>query len=507
MLLLRHHCITQYLLPTLPRRALSDQQAYEHVETHGQSINHSRTQTRQKTAPTKTIPMKLYGNADTTPQRKAQAAVSNTTAFGTKAKPNRQKSHMHTVILATGLHGGIGNQIYCMLEALVLARRAGLTILSPSTIARTFSEPQASPTPFAHPGRDYWDNAHTSTQVPVINTLPESCDKQFQIYYHVHRGKVHQTISKSSISGRAKMEICFHVGTYSHEQSFAQCADWGLRDTVFESRALPISNDGDDSFVRELAGLRMGILPKGAMVQPGASVCVFVDGHSFNRGGLVMRDYLYSHMHLLQPSVRIRKLMSDLLRKHSVEIGQLAVLHLRYDESECLHNKFVTKEISEQRVCVRVLMTPREKDTVYWASISEVRDSLLRVMHKEQARMLYIAASPYAPVIIVSRLVRALESVGVKVVPAFVRDLKHDELNFVERELAVRAKVFIGDYASTWTGTVYYKRRTLGKVSHWCAGLRDVEDGPYAIRSALRPPQWFENQSDIHLPSLIASTS
>lgn len=404
------------------------------------------------------------------------------------------------VIMATGLHGGVGNQIYCFLEALTLARRAHLTILSPSAIARTFAPENrsapahATPTPFAYLGGEYWDNARISDIVPVVDALPVACKKSLHIYYYTHRSPKEVPMKQGLISTRALMEICFHIGGYNGLESFQQCAARALRKTVFLSRSLPITADVDDSFVAELAALRRDVFPSGVKAPPaGAPVCVFVDGHSYNKRGTQAREYLYSHMHFLHSSKRIRKITDALVKKHNVKYSDMLVMHLRYDEKECFNNRPVD---AASKVCIRTGMKPGTKDSVYWAGMEEVVASVAELMHKSKTHAFYLAASPYAPPDVVSKLMEKLQNVKVKVVRSFGDMLPHDDLNFVERQLAVQAKVFIGDYASTWTGTVYYKRRTLGKITLWCAGLRDIETGPYSLKNALKPPSWFEKQLD-----------
>ena len=67
--------------------------------------------------------------------------------------------------------------------------------------------------------------------------------------------------------------------------------------------------------------------------------------------------------------------------------------------------------------------------------------------------------------------------------------------NLVERQLATNAKLFVGDFGSTWSGTVYYKRRTLSKETVWACRLLELCDdlGHYRFEGILREPEWFES--------------
>lgn len=235
-------------------------------------------------------------------------------------------------------------------------------------------------------------------------------------------------------------------------------------------------------FVDELSALHgTSVLPTGR-ADKGRGACVVVDGHSFNIAGQEGHEYLYSFMHYLEHSRKIREEAKKWAAK------DIAVFHLRYDENECVVSPSV-----EEKICIRVQLASRRKGTVYWAGVSELVTGIVKAMDIEGVRTVYLAASPYVPGKILDKLRKALGE-KVKVAARVDSRLDHNEQNFVERELAIRAKCFIGDFASTWSGTVYYKRRTLGMKTFWSSVLlgKNGSLGYYIAEAAIPEPEVFE---------------
>lgn len=408
------------------------------------------------------------------------------------------------------MRGGTGNQIYSLIQALILAHRASLTLSIPFVPARAIPfHSTLAPTRFGYPGEHLWDIRHMSRIAPVVShshPYVRRC-RAIHLYYSVHRSAttVHP-LTASTLPSYTNDQLCAALAPNNQSLALhlttAQCAAPLLNTTTFRSRVLPLSNSVDNSFIHELAAIRNRLSYPASSVPPSDPVCVFVEGSSSNFANLTAIDYLYSYMHHLQPSHHIRHTVDQLVSHHEIDLSYLAVMHLRYDENECFpksHPRF------QGRLCLRVKLPTRRNDTIYWAPLEQVVKSVRASLHYHRARAVYLAASPYAPASVVSDLIHAFQASGVKVVPRVGTRLGHDLQNFIERELAIRALLFIGDFGSSWSATVHYKRRTLGRSTVWCAALCNITDPAYTLTGRLHPPSWFETNFVELAPLLVNS--
>lgn len=401
-------------------------------------------------------------------------------------------------ILFTAVRGGTGNQVYSIIQALILAHRASLTLAMPFIPARAVPEQSPRPpTGHGYPGEHLWDidlMSHIAPVIPYSHPQAQRCSKM-HVYYAAYRSTppVHP-LSPHSLPQSTRNELCARVSamnrSLAEDLAVEHCAALALNSTVFRSKALPLSRFIDNSFIHELLTLRNRSAPPANAIPHSQPLCIFVDGVSYNFGNLTGIEYGYSYVHYLQPSAHIGNIVDGLIRRHHIVMPYLAVMHLRYDEHECFPSN--PPPDAHNRICLRVKLPTRRNDTVFWAPVDLVVKSVIACLHRHRARALYIAASPYAPKSTVQKLVSGFSSRGVKVVPRVGVDLGHDLQNFVERELAVRALVFIGDFGSSWSATVHYKRRTLGRHTVWCAGLCNVTDPSYSLTGRLERPSWFE---------------
>lgn len=202
---------------------------------------------------------------------------------------------------------------------------------------------------------------------------------------------------------------------------------------------------GSDEFIRELKQL------------PRKEKCIWISGHTYDRAGSEGDEYLYSHMHYLKAHPRI----TNAAKKWP--LSALGVVHIRYDEEVCKTNTH-----NSSYICVRATKDGRQKTgQVYWAPIKEYVQKMAGVLHSEGVETVYLAASPYVPMSTIMELkVQLGKLIRVQRMASTTFDDEAD-VNFLERELAIESKVFIGDFASTWSGTVYFKRRTQGKTTLW----------------------------------------
>lgn len=402
-----------------------------------------------------------------------------------------------TVVLMT-TYGGIGNQIYFLLEALFLARHAHIQIVVPSLPFRKLNLSNQNFTEL--PGATAWDirllRAAVGPHADVLDALPDSCAASFDAVYMLSRSTVADSAPLLNISSRVRQATCFQLHDYDWGDAQPPVDEWECAKRVFagvalERRFLPLSSPTNFSFIKEIRALRTkDVLPSGEE-DASRPACVVVDGHLFNMRGKEGHEYLYSFMHFVEAVPRVRRMVSNW------NVEDLAVLHLRYDEKACVG----VIEANVNRVCVRVAMSGQGK-SVYWAHMGEIVNVVVRAMMKEKVSSLFVAASPYVPQATLERLKEAFAR-RVKVATAVEGVLGHYDVNFVERELAIRAKCFIGDFGSTWSGTVYYKRRTLGKRTLWSSVLLGMGNSRtlayYKDDDSIPRPEMLEKKLGIEL--------
>lgn len=395
-------------------------------------------------------------------------------------------------------HGGIGNQIYFLLEALFLARHAHVQIVIPSLPFRKLNLSHQDVAELA--GTTAWDinllRAAVGPDAGVLDTLPDSCAASFDAVYMISRSPVSESGPAPKLSSRVRQAACFQLRDYDWGKELPPVNEWECQervfaDTVLERRFLPLSVPLDRTFINEIRALReRKMLPSGRK-DISRPACVVVDGHMFNMRGKEAHEYLYSLMHFVETAPRLTRLTSNWT------VDSLAVLHLRYDEKVCVG----VKEANLNLVCVRVDISGNE-ESVYWANVGEVVNVVVRAMMRAGVSNLFIAASPYVPRKTLNRLKEAFRR-RVKVARGVDEGLGQYDVNFVERELAIRTKCFIGDFGSTWSGTVYYKRRTLGKKTLWSnvlLGKKDLKDLTYLHDDhAIPRPEVLERELGIEM--------
>ena len=280
-----------------------------------------------------------------------------------------------SVNIVTFLKAGLGNQINCLVHALALARRTRSKLVFPLTPSRfknkCYNHNGGYP---LLPSSLFWDVQLLSRISDLTAGLPSGCDRQIDIFYTASRSAINKrTVSAKSISGHPLLEICYHAGYIDGTQISENCKKKVFGNTTFIFRHVPLVRK-DDSFMNEVADLRYGKFPpelsastlKRVKSSPSSSICVFVDGYSFNRRDVESNQYLYSFHHYLQPSRRIRHEFSRFLSRNRVRSDELAVLHLRYDEHLC-HNK--SMKTRTDLVCIRSHLHVTHKKVVYLSLI------------------------------------------------------------------------------------------------------------------------------------------
>lgn len=375
----------------------------------------------------------------------------------TSTIPSTNQSITTTYLISTS-YGGLGNQLYFLCEALVLAYNSNLTLIPPPIVARGRS-PDAS---FAR----YFRLDILRQIVPVLEKMPSTCGQKLSALYFVRR-RGEPPADDAPLTSRAAVAACRSAGRHGN---WLACGTNVAETANRYTRLLPLTRDPSEAiqFSNEMAERK-------------ENSCVMVDGHSYQRQGLLGDEYLYSFLRYVEPVERIKDKAIE-MRPES-----LLVVHLRWDEKECV------RWPESGKVCLRVNRSVAREDTVEWVSVEEFVDMILERMISSGIKRAYFAVSPYAEENVVDEIREGLEKKITLLPQIEVEENDEHEMNMIERELAIRAKVFIADYMSTWSGTVYYKRRTLGKDTEFSKVLigRDPDLGFFEKSGLLREPQWF----------------
>ena len=344
----------------------------------------------------------------------------------------------------SGLHilpttyGGTGNQLYFLLEAVHLARATNSTLLLP-------------PSPRV-------DRATLAAAVRLAPRLPARCRNAFDHVIRARRAGPPRAVFTAR-------ELAFACPRPARGVHPAQCGRRALRRAKVHHLLLPLSRAPSPALRRALRAM---------------SGCVLLDGHSYDRAGEPAQEALHSYLHYLAPVADV----AEMAARYHLDV----VVHLRYDEHEC----FRKRPHREGLVCVRVQLSTQE-GVVRWVKPHVFVAAVAAEIRRRRLRSVYLAFSPHVPVPMAKTLERLFRRSFSLVPPVRANDREME--NLVERQLATNAKLFVGDFGSTWSGTVYYKRRTLSKETVWACRLLELCDdlGHYRFEGILREPEWFES--------------
>lgn len=378
-----------------------------------------------------------------------------------RVQENEKNSSLPALLTVT--HGGVGNQIYVMLEAMILARRAGFIFVPPPIPPRHM--PGIMHSSEDHPPEKFW-NLKLMSRFTTTSQQPRSCARGITNAFLLQRGK---KLGEAKISSRLLHLACHLDFNQTQPKSVQKCGETALRKALIKQVYLDLSLTGDDSLLKELRQIRNG--------------CVAIDGPSYTFSGEMAQSYLHSLLHYVEASEYVKGLMRKLWKP------DMTVFHLRYDEHNCDANR--------TNVCIRQKLEPRKNDTMVYVPLGGLVYGILRKMYTEKSTSIYVAASPYVPKRILEPLLKRLAE-DVKVVERF-QAADEAIVNFVERELAINAQVFIGDFGSSWSRTVYYKRRTMGKKSAWSCKVMGLcpDLAIHHPDGKLNNPHWFEKTYNI----------
>lgn len=404
--------------------------------------------------------------------------TKNSSKNNTKLKITYNSKQYPRIILGFSIHGGVGNQIYDILEALYLVRHAETNMLLPTVLPRTDIEGEM-PTSSIRTGSKLWDLRQLTEATngrTIYPFLPSRCRGRIHIVYIFIRRGGHEP-DTLDVPQEVRKSACLLARVAPNSSNI--CPKQLFAKTQVRVRRQNLTSGGDESFIKELRALRNTRL---SGMSSNDQLCVWISGHTYDRAGAEGDEYLYSHMHFLSAHPRIIRIAKQW------PLHNMAVLHIRYDEELC---DVGNDSWENSHICVRTHKDGRlGNQQVYWAPITEYVATISENILHAGASSLYIAASPYVPLRSVMLLHREFAK-HLIIQPMASRFLNDEaDINFLERELAIQSLVFVADFGSTWSGTVYFKRRTLARTSLWANVLlgRATNLGYYAHNSPLEIP-------------------
>ena len=354
-----------------------------------------------------------------------------------------------------------------MAEALYLARVTISSMMLPSIPGRSFRHKKndrfttiVDDSAYAETdSKSFWDLKGMLTAANVVTELLQSCGRRIHAVYVVSRSRYASKRLLNTLSPRAQKVACLisrkHGNNRNSFPSTKACAKEALRCAKIHYRALPLPDVPDAGFVKEIRVLADKTPPvfedeKGVSSNMWKGLkkrrrwFVLIDGHSYNRRGIKAHEHLYSFLQHISASECIIHLASKR------RTNKMAELHQRYDERECIGTLGATRGIREKRVRIRTSIDGGHRDVVYWAHAVELVSAIHRAMQSQHVNSLYIASSPYVSAATLQNLTASFSKrVSLE---ETVSGVDHITVNFVERELAIRAKMFVGDLASTGLG-------------------------------------------------------
>jgi hypothetical protein len=135
-------------------------------------------------------------------------------------------------------------------------------------------------------------------------------------------------------------------------------------------------------------------------------------------------------------------------------LDELGFVHVRWDEIFCAEGS--EKAIEENLICLRTSI-PGTKQA--WMSVNRYATIIQSIMRKHSITKLYVARSPYLPTVIWSHFQKTLSALeNLNLVPGAAEFYEGENINYVEREIATRSRLFIGESGSSWSRTISHAR-------------------------------------------------
>lgn len=395
--------------------------------------------------------------------------------------------------MAFTVEGTLGNHIVLLLEALCLARRAGLElVLSPEREPRHglrlenegMTTTEDSGLDIAR-GRTIWDLKMLRDGLQgrrVFPSFPAECEGRFDLVYIFGPSWItHPTAMQVPPAVQSRMCTMRRSAVFGdEEESFdlnRESCSALFRDAHVIGKHPNRTLEQDSQFIKELSLLghsrRLSSKP---MNQP---LCIWVHGHSIDRTGQYGREGLHRYMHWVAPARHIVK------AARAFRLDSMAFLHIEYGTKTCMPD---TRR-EESHLCIRTHFSGRSE---HWALIADVVAALKSVLCDSGAGDSIYLSATNVPEDTVRVFRKALHKEDMLAGTSIENLFDPSERRLLEVELGVQAKTFIGQLGSPVSEAIYYKRRLLGKHTVWSGAMilpDTAELGHFAFMARMSVPE------------------
>jgi hypothetical protein len=312
------------------------------------------------------------------------------------------------VILMGETSGGTGNQIENIVEHISLVREHHFD----GYVLPNMKPRKGLPIP----GGDVWDLKSLRRILPrVYATIPKECNQSLggkvDIYYNILRDKpgyLNRTIDSQSLASKT-------VTVSRGRETLGPPFD--MRHEILELLSLRSENQKSRWKSR-------------------AAVCVRVGIHT------VHPDWR------LAPFLQLHEKYVSAARQWPLR--KLGVVHLRWDEIWCSRDSEIQSK--DGFICLRVSLPGK---THVWIPVKKYARFIHDQMLNHSIENMYFARSPYLPNQTWSLLHDSLRSFKtIKFAKHASEIYKGEDLNFIERQIAVASRLFIGESGSSWSFSV-----------------------------------------------------
>lgn len=361
--------------------------------------------------------------------------------------------------------GGLGNQLEYLTGAMNLSRTFKFTLVPPQIPDRLRCNESAAYDRF-------WNMAKLKRGVGNLSMqMPQGCHEEINIMFR------HSPIPAVTGQNLSPLPYCNpDNATYVRRHEFP------FRNTRFISTW----NDSDPIYVPSMEGLGPEIIRRASWLanrspERNRPYCVWLDnlrGDSLKNLEDPEQDYVF-----LETAANLER------ETKKYPTDAMLVFHARVHELMCDGRENgrgtpLAKKFSKTHVCLRNVPGPGDYKYV---PVSQFARTLRKTMDETGSKSIYVTNSPYLDPDLRKNLAKELKGLGARLeepVDVTPEDKWSLETNFAEREIAVKARAFIGEMKSTWTYSVCRKRLTLGKVGVlWTSGLETCKENGKGCKS------------------------
>lgn len=354
--------------------------------------------------------------------------------------------------------GGLGNQLEYLTGAMNLSRAYNFTLVPPEIPDRLRCYSTSS-------YKRFWNMDKLRQGVGgLAMRMPASCDGQINIMF---RHKPTPAVAGKNLS---PLRYCDRENaTYIalHEKPFRHAhfvSTWDPKDPTY----IPSTEELGPEILRRASWLASRSKDK---KRP---FCIWLDnlkGYSPKTNNDEEVDHKF-----LDTSIRLEATT----RKYPTK--NMLVFHARVHEVLCDGRKSgrgtpLAKKFSKTHVCLRNVPGPGDYKYV---PVAQFARTLRKTMNETGSTSIYMTNAPYLDPDLRKNLNKELKSLGARMeepIDLTPGDRWSLDTNFAEREIAIKARAFIGEMKSTWTYSVCRKRLSQGKEPiRWTKGLETCSD-------------------------------